>query len=82
MSESGSRDAAAGLAEHSKDASNRDPGGQSQVQSQTRDPLAAAGDSAEELLQALLAWVHKRPLTALVAAGTAGFVMGRLGKYI
>ena len=82
MSESGSRDAAAGLAAHSKDASNRDPAAQSQAQSQTRDPLAVAGDSAEELLRALLGWVHKQPLTALVVAGTAGLVIGRLGKYV
>jgi hypothetical protein len=79
MSESGSRDAAAGLAEHSKDAAS---GPNSTSQSQNRDPLAAAGDSTQELLRALLAWVHDRPLTALIVAGTAGWMIGRVGKYI
>jgi len=79
MSESGSRDAAAGLAEHSKDAT---PGRHSSTQGEHRDPLAAAGDSTQELLQALLAWVHDRPLTALAVAGAAGWALGRIGKYI
>jgi ElaB/YqjD/DUF883 family membrane-anchored ribosome-binding protein len=79
MGESGSRDAAAGLAAHSKDAES---GLKATGQAESEHTLSEAADSAQEAFKALIKLVRERPLTALMFAGTFGWLIGRMGKYI
>jgi len=79
MGESGSRDAAAGLAAHSKDAVS---GFRAAAQADSEHTLSEAADSAQEAFRALMRLVRERPLTALMFAGTFGWLIGRIGKYI
>lgn len=77
MGDSGSRDAAAGLAAHSKDAAvgpARQGGNGAQ--------LADVADEVERLLQSVAQLARDRPLTALLLAGALGWFIGRAGKYL
>lgn len=79
MSDSGSKDAAAGLAAHSKDAVK---GLKATIGNESQHRLAEAADSTQEAFTELMALVRERPLAALLFAGTLGWLIGRIGKYI
>lgn len=86
MNESGSKNAAASLAAHSKDAvsglkanSTTEP---AEDTSNAPHTLAEAADRAQDAFEALKGAVKQRPLTALLAAGALGWLIGRVGRYV
>lgn len=79
MGDSGSKDAAAGLAAHSRDAVR---GLKASTNDETDRGLTEAADSAQEVFKALMKLVRERPLSALACAATFGWLVGRIGKYV